>query len=248
MKDKTTPEYRKMEEIAQGILGRYPLWYMDMSESLKRGAMEIVYAQGNTLLLQAPNEPDFYRLAAEDYEMGLWAFRGLPVPRCVVARGRDTARMLAEHFGLETGEACCQGAYLDRDLLAWSLPGLTIGPMAEEEIPLAGEVYHGRTDYVRERAEAGELFSARMEGVFAGFIGFHDDGSTGLLEVLPPYRRRGIAQCLEKFMINFCLERGWTSYGQIYTDNDASFALQGSLGITVDREHTLSWCFAPEEA
>lgn len=87
-----------------------------------------------------------------------------------------------------------------------------------------------------------------MEGVFAGFIGFHDDGSTGLLEVLPPYRRRGIAQCLEKFMINFCLERGWTSYGQIYTDNDASFALQGSLGITVDREHTLSWCFAPEEA
>ena len=156
--------------------------------------------------------------------------------------------MLAEHFGLETGEACCQGAYMDRDLLAWSLPGLTIGPMAEEEIPLAGEVYHGRTDYVRERAEAGELFSARMEGVFAGFIGFHDDGSTGLLEVLPPYRRRGIAQCLEKFMINFCLERGWTSYGQIYTDNDASFALQGSLGITVDREHTLSWCFAPEEA
>ena len=210
MKDKTTLEYRKMEEIAQGILDRYPLWYMDMSESLKRGAMEIVYAQGNSLLLQAPNEPDFYRLAAEDYEMGLWAFRGLPVPRCVVARGRDTARMLAEHFGLETGEACCQGAYLDRDLLAWSLPGLTIGPMAEEEIPLAGEVYHGRTDYVRERAEAGGVVSARM--------------------------------------INFCLERGGTSYGQIYTDNDASFALQGSLGITVDREHTLSWCFAPEEA
>ena len=42
---------------------------------------------------------------------------------------------------------------------------------------------------------------------------------------------------------NFCLDRGWTPYGQVFCDNEASFSLQAHLGMTFDRTKTLCWCF-----
>ena len=64
----------------------------------------------------------------------------------------------------------------------------------------------------------------------------------GLLEVFPEYRKLGIGRAIEKFFINFCLDRGWTPYGQVFCDNEKSFSLQANLGMTVDRTKRLCWC------
>ena len=53
-------------------------------------------------------------------------------------------------------------------------------------------------------------------------------GST--LEVLPAFRRRGVATALMNSMANWCLERGFVPFSQIWMDNQASFALHRSLG------------------
>ena len=43
-------------------------------------------------------------------------------------------------------------------------------------------------DYVAERLAAGAMTGAFLDGVLAGFIGIHEEGSIGMLEVLPAYR------------------------------------------------------------
>ena len=77
-----------------------------------------------------------------------------------------------------------------------------------------------------------------MRGAFAkgqllGFIGMHSEGSVGMLEVLPPYRRRGVALALMAAMANHCLERGWVPFSQIFDGNTASLELHRRLGWTL---------------
>lgn len=228
-----------LRQAAEKIFAREPVWHMDMSESLKRKQGQVLYAEGNTVLIRESFMPNFYRLTTDSAEAGLKAFEHQPAPFLAVLRGEGVEE-IAQKLGLHLGTPCCQGAYLRTEPLSWSLEGLEIGLMTGEELPLAAEIYEGK-DYVRELFAQKQMFSARLQGAFAGFIGFHGDGSTGLLEVLPDFRRRGIGQCLEKYMVNLCLERSWISYGHIYIDNAPSFALQESLGLTVDKNHLLYW-------
>ena len=75
------------------------------------------------------------------------------------------------------------------------------------------------------------VFGAIANGKLAGFIGRHRDGSMGMLEVFEPYRRRGIAIALEKFLITYVMTFGRTPFCDVYCDNPASIALQGKLGL-----------------
>ena len=69
-----------------------------------------------------------------------------------------------------------------------------------------------------------DVYKRQMYGMFidgkpAGFIGMHAEGSLGLLEILPEYRRCRLAFALESYAINRMLEKGWTPYGQIILGN-----------------------------
>lgn len=70
-------------------------------------------------------------------------------------------------------------------------------------------------------------------GDLVGFIGEHDEGTIGMLEVLPQYRRRGYARELEAFSIARMLAAGRIPHGQVVLGNEPSFSLQRSLGMTV---------------
>ncbi len=131
--------------------------------------------------------------------------------------------------------------------LPWAAPGVHIRPFREEELP-AFLSHYDMEDEAEARAhiERGELFAAEYEGRLAGFMGLHNDGSMGLLEIFPEYRKLGVGRAIEKFLINFCLDRGWTPYGQVFLSNEASFSLQEHLGMSVDRTKVLCWCIANE--
>jgi tRNA (guanine37-N1)-methyltransferase len=72
-----------------------------------------------------------------------------------------------------------------------------------------------------------------------GFIGLHADGAMGMLEILPKYRRRGYASELLATLADTLLARGWLPWGQIFCDNEASFALNEKLGMTVGTDRLL---------
>ena len=235
------------EQAAIRYLEEEYLWHIDMLEALRRGRGRVVYFEGRTVLIRRSEMPDFYLLTSDSPGTGAAAFEGLPAPKWVVARGPGVAEMMGARFGLRLSNYCSNVAYLKQERLSWNCPGLVIRPFLVEELPIFLEHYHIEDeDEAREHIEKGELFAAEFEGELAGFMGLHGAGSMGLLEVFPEYRKLGIGRAIEKFFINFCLDRGWTPYGQVFLNNEKSFSLQEHLGMAVDRTKTLCWCVPPE--
>ena len=95
-------------------------------------------------------------------------------------------------------------------------------------------------DYIKGRLRSGTMYGMFIDGKPAGFIGMHAEGSLGLLEILPEYRRCGLAFALESYAINRMLEKGWTPYGQILLGNAASTSLQQKLGLSISKQ-TCYW-------
>ena len=84
------------------------------------------------------------------------------------------------------------------------------------------------------------LARGRMTGAFDGermasFAGLHEEGTLGLLEVFPAYRRRGLATLLQSYMTNRELALGHIPYGQVFDGNEPSLALQRSLGFACSK-------------
>ena len=116
------------------------------------------------------------------------------------------------------------------------VPACSIRPLTAEDAAEAARYYHLFDDplpYLRGRAEAGALWGHfTAEGRLAGFLGIHSEGSMGMLEVVPEFRRHGIAQALEAALIRLHLERGWLPYCFVAPDNVPSLSLQAKLGLT----------------
>ena len=154
---------------------------------------------------------------------------------------------VAGAFGLKKGVPCTQWVYGGSE--PPRVPAAEVRPITEEYLPLCAARYHPEDDeasYLRERMEAGRLWGLFEGGQLAAFIGMHHEGSMGILEVLPEYRRRGLAMALEGWLIRWHLERGWTPFCHVYEDNPASHALQKKLGLTPAPDPVV-WCWRPHE-
>lgn len=97
-------------------------------------------------------------------------------------------------------------------------------------------------ELLRRALAAGEVFGAFIEGRLAGFIGCHEEGTYGMLEVLPDFRRRGVGYALERHIIGWLLEQGRIPYCQVRPDNGASLSLQNRLGLQMSA-NVVHWLF-----
>lgn len=122
-------------------------------------------------------------------------------------------------------------------------PGVSIRPLTLEDMDFVLENYHNPGAYeshIRQRIAEGML-GGLVDGELAGFAGIHQEGAMGMLEVLPQFRRRGLAEVLEAAIIARQLERGRFPYCHVRRGNTASEALQRKLGLTFDENRTLYW-------
>ena len=95
-------------------------------------------------------------------------------------------------------------------------------------------------EYVRGRILAKVMYGAYVEDRLVGFVGIHEEGSTGLLYVEDTYRGMGIGKSLEAFIINRQKEWGYIPYGQVVVGNEASVQLQESMGLYLSKD-TVLW-------
>ena len=78
---------------------------------------------------------------------------------------------------------------------------LALRQLAADDLPQVSEHYKLEGEgYLRFLLERGRLFGGFLDGTMIGFAGFHTEGAMGLLEVFPPYRRRGFASVLEQYL------------------------------------------------
>lgn len=122
--------------------------------------------------------------------------------------------------------------------------GVTLRPLTEEDVPFVVANYHNPGAYeshIRARIDEG-MIGAEVNGQLAGFVGVHQEGTMGLLEILPEYRRLGLGRTLESAIICQQVGRGCLPYGHVRTGNTASIALQKKMGMDF-LERKVYWLF-----
>lgn len=161
---------------------------------------------------------------------------------CIAIHQREMVPFMEKYFHLKTNMECLQGAYTRREKLpvrglygpdGRGENGFSIRTLTEEFIPFVAEHYSeiGSPEYVTERILHGAVYGAFYEEKIVGFIADHEEGSIGMLYVLPEYRKRHVAMALETYCMNLAVEHGEIPYGQVVLGNEASIHLQEKMGI-----------------
>ena len=223
--------------ICQDALNRDPVLYLDMTEAVRRGDGKVLGAVPHGALVAFTNlidGPQFgFTMFADDLETAEQLLELLPaVPGFLTVHETLYASLLKERFGFGGMHPCWQVGWLSitppplpkldveiRQLTTSHLPAVTANYDLEDE------------EYLNWLIGRGELYGAFDGDTLMAFAGCHAEGSIGLLEVLPQYRRRGLATLLQSHMIRLELSRGHIPYGQIFDGNESSLALQRSLGM-----------------
>lgn len=233
------------------LLDRDPLLFLDLTEPLRRGEGRVAAVSPAGALVALDN----YDRDGQSFGISLLAREPAgaealldllpPCPELVFAHEDFTAEMLERRFGLKRSPAFYQAAYLKRDPLPFSAVEADIRPLTADHLPLFLTHYdHGSAAYFHWLLDHGSLFGAFEGDALLAFIGRHAEGSMGLLEVLPPYRRRGLGRALQIHMINLELTLGHLPFGQVFEDNAPSLALQRSLGMTFSAGR--AWFLSPD--
>ncbi len=155
--------------------------------------------------------------------------------RLVVLRGAKSRALLERQLGFQTQMECYNAVYLSNKPVKYTLPeGAEIRKLDQSYAGFIHSNYHMVDDigYIRDRIEA-DMFGVFLRGEIAGFVGTHEERSMGLLEILPEYRRLGLAYALEAHLINHLLSQGRVPFCQVAIVNDASIRLQQKLGLVI---------------
>lgn len=194
----------------------------DRAETLYRGEEGLVLQLGNELHTDVL---DGERLCEILDEVGVSA-----AELCSV-KSRSAAAALKRRFGFTGEQSCTQWVYPHRE--PPKVDGtFDIRPLLRKDVELAASHYHNEVDFFRRCVAEKRIWGLYENGVLAGFIGMHDQGSMGMLEVLPEFRRKGYGCALEAYLIELHLRRGWVPYCHVVDGNEASLALQRHLGLS----------------
>ena len=223
---------------------------VDMIEAIRRKTGTVLYAAPDAVLLQIP--PGFYQLVGDTVEA---CERALDAAKddyfAFVAHNEVSREAVQKRYPqLNVCNPCWQAYYPKTESIP--VPDVCeIRPFPVDQLPLLVSVYDPEADPedYREAVEHGDVLAAYRDGEITGFIGFHEDGSGGMLEVLPKFRRLGIGSALEIALHNLALSRGWTPYGQIRVGNEASRKLQESLGMVLSDPagSVLYWIYSEDD-
>ena len=225
------------ETIARTWFSRDPLLHADMTEALRRGLGVIASAAERGVLVSA-DEDSCGMLSCADLDTALTLLDGRRFPLLSVHQA-ELESPLCRKLGMETWMRCRQAVYLGKEPPAATEED--IRPLTGEHLDFLQANYrHEDSEYLAWLLERRALFGAFREEKLVGFIGKHAEGSMGLLEVLPSFRRQGVGESLERFLIAREVERGNLPYCHVFTDNQASLALQQKLGLTL-AEGSVIW-------
>ncbi|MCC8056349.1 GNAT family N-acetyltransferase [Cloacibacillus sp.] len=225
---------------AKEYLSRDALSHIDMLEAIDRGRADILYAErGGVILIERESQSCMISVDEISICEALPSLGSFPQ---YAAHQRDVAAYIARERTFPYSLTVRQAAYLKKEPPCVS--EADIRPLTDEFTETVFLNYEAMDDpaYIRELISRGQMWGIFKDGLLAGFIGEHLEGSMGLLEVLPEHRGRGYGYALESFLIGRTLARGSIPFCQVVTGNRPSLALQKKLGMAISKGKTY-WLF-----
>ena len=231
-----------LQELRQQLLAD-KLTHFDMIDCIDRGFAQVVKADDRGVLLYSTG-CDQYHLTAKEPEF---------VRECMALCQPGRNIICHQEFLLE--ELCQQlklfhmafhhGVYTGKQPPPQRGDEPEIRQLGPEWVDQVSPHYYDDSEKIllRARMEEGRVFGAFIDNQLAGFIGEHSEGTYGILEVIPQFRRRGVAYALERHIIAHLMAQGRVPYCQVKSENAASLALQSQLGVEVS-PGLAHWLFA----
>lgn len=217
-----------------------PVHYIAISETLKRGLGEIVYAAADGLVVVNPSGDTTY-LSVKNAPTLVKITKWIGDHDWLLLHEAQYRDILGNLGFCHQMKPAFSAAYLKSAIELPRIRNLQILPLKEENLTFVRAHYRllSDEDYLRQRIRYGML-GAFYKGMPAGFIGIHEEGSLGMLEVLPGFRRLGIGSALTAHMVKKELEQGHIPYAQHLAGNHPSRSLQLKLGFSVS-DKPLVW-------
>ncbi len=194
---------------------------------------------------EAEREQPDYEISQEVVD--IVSKQGRKAPICLVLHQQELVPEVERRLDLRNSVTCLQAVCTRRERLPVrglyradileTMLGFRIRTLEMEHLPYVTANYDGELPqaYFRQRIKAGQMKGAFDGEQLAGFIGLHDEGSIGMLWIVPEHRRKKLGQALETVMVNEGLERGEIPYGQVRLGNEPSIALQKKLGLCLSK-------------
>ena len=219
-----------------------PLYYISMIAPLQRKTGRVLVANDDGILLHDIKSGAYF-LSASSQKAGLQMMELMPEAELIMAFQEFMIEPLQSKFGLNHLHTCRQAVYFHKQPTLGE-ESLAIRQLQAQDYGFLWEHYHDLVDadYLHRRLSEGMIYGGFLEETCVGFIGEHEEGSIGILEILPDYRRCGYGTELTKFMINLFLSQNRIPFSQIEPDNEASMRLHSSLGFTIDTR-CVYWLF-----
>lgn len=224
--------------------------HIDMIDPLQRGMGKVIYDGKDGVVFQEKLS-GIYFASMEDADKCLAILKPFPATAFAVHQ-EPVALALQELHHFPEYHPCHQYAYAGKSFEETQMADARIPMAGLEQVRLLGPEYQDIVnrhydamddpEYIGELMERRQLWGIFEKGELAGFIGQHLEGSMGLLEVLPQYRKRGYGKVLEVFLIRHVLAQGRQPFCQVFEGNDRSAGLQRRLGLVCSPEKTW-WLF-----
>lgn len=221
----------------------------EMLELISRNEANILYSEEDGVLLMEKAIVDGYAC----YEMSAASEEAAVKMAGLISYRRGFDLMLHQNqfanavkdcLGLEDKNTlpCAVEIYMEKEAPAlMNVAGIDIKPLTMADFNFVCKNYDSGSEYIKDRIKYG-MFGAYDNGKCVGFIGFHHDGSIGLLEVIPQYRKRGIGKALMARVINRAMKENRIVFSHVVLGNDVSLAFHKSIGFTkIDSE--VCWIF-----
>ena len=209
--------------------------HMDMIEDIRRGKADILAVREDGVLTK-DRSGGVYRITAKTKDAGerLLSLTD-PTGAVYVCHQKFVLTSILERFGLKNFNECYQVIYPKKKAPDLPEPDEAVEIRELDETYAANveahyHLYHDEA-YIRERIASRQMIGAFLDGKLAGFAGVHNDGGMGMLEVLEPFRKRGIGSLLEAEMIRRELAAGHVPYAHVFVENEISAALQKKSGM-----------------
>ena len=225
------------KEKILNYLSKNPLLYIGIIEVIKRNTAEIIeFSKDGLLILE--KESMAYMMVSESPQSAKNLIKNIEKP-LLFAAYEDYVPEIIEHiFSISPSRTCLQAAYFKDAPPSWE-KDIDIRNIDESCLDFISAHYNdgeNSKEYVKSRLASGAVYGAFIDNHIAGFIGTHEEGAIGMLDILKEYRRMGIGQKLLGFMTDKFLSEKKIPFSQIMAGNEASYQLHKKLDYEISKE------------